>query len=234
MKFSQKIRQQADRMFEECYHHPFVQGIGQGKLEKEQLIHYVKQDYEYLNAMIQARALGMAKCKTREDMEMFHTSIGFILNSETHPHHNMCKQAGVRYEDLQGYPLAPVAQHYAKHMLHTAYEGTIGDIIAATLPCPWIYLYVGERLMKEINPDPDHPFYDWISFYGNQEEPRMNVYLDTLDRLAETASEEEKQRWQEHFLEGCQLEYMFFDMAYHASDWPFDREPAALSGRGKQ
>ncbi|SFE57195.1 thiaminase II [Alteribacillus iranensis] len=220
MSFSQELRRKADHLFDACYEHPFVQGIGKGQLEKDQLIHYVKQDYEYLNAMIQARALGLAKCQTREDMEMFHTSIGFILNSEIHPHHNMCEQAGVTYEELQGYRLAPIAQHYAKHMLHAAYEGTLGDIIAATLPCPWVYLDCGERLIKDYNPEPSHPYYDWISFYGSQEEPRMNVYLDKLDQLAEKATAEEKQRWEDHFLEGCQLEYMFFDMAYQAADWP--------------
>ncbi|MFZ4451417.1 thiaminase II [Salibacterium aidingense] len=221
MRFSEKLRQKADHMFTSCYDHPFIQGIGKGHLEKEQLIHYVKQDYEYLNAMIQARAIGMAKCTTREDMEMFHTGIGFILNSEIHPHHNLCDQAGVGYDELQGYPLAPVAQHYAKHMLHTAYEGNLGDIIAATLPCPWIYLYVGERLVQEFAPEETHPFYGWISFYGKQEEPRMQEYLDKLDQMAETATEEELNRWEEHFIDGCQLEYMFFDMAYKVEDWPF-------------
>ncbi|RSL32152.1 thiaminase II [Salibacterium salarium] len=221
MTFSEMLRNQANDVFEACYDHPFIQGLGHGKLEKEQLIHYVKQDYEYLNAMIQAKGIGIAKSKTREDMEMFHKTISFVLNSEVHPHHNLCDQAGIGYDELQGYPLAPVAQHYAKHMLHTSFEGNLGDIIAVTLPCPWIYLYVGQCLMEEFSPDETHPFYDWISFYGKQEEPRMNAYLKRLDQLAETASDEDKKRWQNHFIDGCQLEYMFFDMAYKAADWPF-------------
>ena len=51
----------------------------------------------------------------------------------------------------------------------------------------------------------------------------MYKYIDRLDELAETAGEEEKNRWRRLFMEGCQLEYMFFDMAFHAADWPFER-----------
>lgn len=228
MSFSHQLRKEADHIFEACFTHPFVQGIAEGKLEKEQLIHYVKQDFEYLNAMIQTRALGMSKCKTREEMEMFNTSISFILNSEIHPHNNFCQVAGVDYEDLQGYPLAPAAQHYTSHMLNVAHEGTIGDVIAVTLPCPWVYLYIAERIIKEYTPDQSHPFYEWIMFYGAQTEPRMNVYLDKLDEIAEQASDEVKQQLREYFMLSCQLEYMFFDMAYTLQNWPVQKESITL------
>lgn len=228
MNFSHELRKEAEHIFEACYNHPFLKGIAEGHLGAEQLIHYVKQDFEYLNAMIQARALGMAKCTNREDMEMFNTSISFILNSEVHPHNNFCKVAGVNYEDLQGFPLAPTAQHYISHMLNVAHEGTLGEIIAVTLPCPWIYLYIGERIIEEYQPTENHPFYDWITFYGAQEEPRMNSYLKKLDELAEKASEEEKAKMKEHFMLSCQLEYMFFDMAYKIEQWPVQKESTTV------
>lgn len=223
MKFSELLWQDTEHIFEACWENPFVQGIGKGKLPKASLIHYVKQDFEYLNAMIKAKAIGVTKCTSREDMIMFKDTIDFVLNSETHPHHNLCEQAGVAYEELQGYALAPVSQHYVLHMLHHAEKGNLGDVIAVTLACPWVYLYVGERLMKEVEPDGHHPFNDWIRFYGDREEREMYKYIDRLDELAETATEEEKQRWRTLFMEGCQLEYMFFEDAYHAKDWPFAR-----------
>lgn len=54
---------EADYFFEATYKHPFVQGIGKGELKKEQHIHYIKQDYEYLNAIIRYHPL-MEKCTT--------------------------------------------------------------------------------------------------------------------------------------------------------------------------
>lgn len=223
MSFGKALRKEADYIFEATYNHPFVQGIAKGEVEPEQLMHYVKQDFEYLNGMIKARALGLAKCTNREDMALFSSGIEFILNSETHPHHNFCEVAGVDYEDLQGFPLAPTAQQYVDHMLTVAHEGTLAESIAVTLPCPWIYLDICQRMIKEYAPEENHPFYEWISFYGAQEMPRMNAFIKLMDQLAEKANEEEKARMKKHFIQGCQLEYKFFDMAYTLEDWPVQK-----------
>lgn len=230
MSFTQELRKEADHIFEACYNHPFIRGIADGTLGKEQLIHYVKQDFEYLNAIIQAYAFGIAKCSRREDMDMLNKSISLTLNCETEPHINLCNVAGVKYEDLQGYPLAPTAQHYTRHMLAASQSGTLGDVIAVTLPCPYIYIEIGERLIKEVNPDKSHPFYEWITFYGvRTEDSQMDNYLKRLDELAEEATEEERKRMKEHFMISCQLEYMFFDMAYTLQDWPVQKECTAAA-----
>lgn len=220
MTFSEDLRHETEELFKACYYHPFVQGIGKGELRKEQLLHYVRQDYEYLNAMIQTRALTMAKCTTREDMALLNEGISFILNDETHPHNNFCEQAGVKYEDLQGESLAPAAHHYSQFMLQIASNGTLGEALAVALPCPWIYLYIGEKLMEDFQPDENHPFYPWISFYGAQEMPRIQKTIDRLDELAVNASEKETADMKKHFYTACRMEYMFFDMAYTLQKWP--------------
>lgn len=221
MSFSQKLRQEADPIFEAIYQHPFVQGIAKGTLGKEQLIHYVKQDFEYLNAYMRVYGLGISKCTERQDIAMFNDKIGFILNSEIHPHHNFCQVAGVTYEELQGYPIAPTAQHYTRHMLTVAAQGTLGEIFAVLLPCPWTYMDSAVRIINEVKPAVDHPFYDWIMFYGDSKmEPRMQKLCDRLDEWALTASPQELARMKEHFLISCQLEYKFFDMSYTLESWP--------------
>ena len=48
MSFSHELRQQADSIFEAILHHPFVRGIATGTLTREQLAHYVRQDFQYL------------------------------------------------------------------------------------------------------------------------------------------------------------------------------------------
>ncbi len=223
MTFTEQLRREADPIFEAIFAHPFVQGIANGDLDKEAIIHYVKQDFEYLNTFARIYGIAISKCDAREDMAMFAEQVSFTLHGEAHPHNNLCRVAGVRYEDLQGYPLAPNASHYTRHMLTVAHEGTLGEIIAVLLPCPWTYLEIGQKLMKEVNPSPAHPFYDWITFYG---EASMNALTDAfcerLNRWAEHADEAEKQRMTRHFLTSCQLEYLFWDMAYTKQEWPVE------------
>ncbi|MDR6243909.1 thiaminase/transcriptional activator TenA [Paenibacillus hunanensis] len=220
MSFSQEIRKAADPVFEAIYHHPFVQGIAEGTLKSEQLVHYVKQDFEYLNAFMRIYGTAIAKCQHRDDMAMFNEQIGFVLHSEIHPHHNFCQVAGVPYEQLQGYLLAPSAHNYIRHMLTAAQEGDLGDILAVLLPCPWTYLEIGKRLLGEVKPDASHPFYEWIDFYGNRTDTITERFCQRLDEIAERTTPEHRERMKRHFILSCQYEYMFWDMAYTLEDWP--------------
>ncbi|MFT4416636.1 thiaminase II [Fredinandcohnia humi] len=224
MGFSVELRKEANPIFNAIFEHPFVQGIANGELRKEQLIHYVKQDFEYLNSFIKIYGIAISKCKKREDMDMFNKQISFILNSETHPHNNFCQVAGVAYEELQGFPLSPSALYYIRHMLTIAYEGTLGEILAVLLPCPWTYWEIGKKLINEANPDRSHPFYQWITFYGNRTDSITTKFCSRIDEWAKEATVKEKEKMKEHFLISCQLEYMFWDMAYKLEKWPVQLE----------
>ncbi len=218
--FTEELRRTADPIFAAIFAHPFVRGIAEGTLAKEQLIHYVKQDFEYLNAFIRVYGIAISKCDHRAAMALFNEQISFILDSETHPHQNFCDVAGVTYEELQGFPLAPSANHYVNHMLTVAHGGTREDIVAALLPCPWTYTEIGRRLLEEVKPDSSHPFYDWMHFYGDRESGITMQLRGLLDGWAESLSAARKRQLEEHFLTSCRLEYLFWDMAYRLEDWP--------------
>lgn len=220
MRFTEELRREADHLFEAIFAHPFVRGIAEGKLGREQLIHYVKQDYEYLNAYMRVYGMAISKCADREEIALFHEQISFILHSEVHPHRNFCAVAGVKFEDVQGFPLAPSADHYVKHMLTVAHQGSLGEIMAALLPCPWTYLEIGRRLMEEVKPDPSHPFGDWIRFYGGMAGEATELMRSRVDAWGETSNQAERARMKEHFMYSCQLEYLFWDMAFKVEEWP--------------
>lgn len=228
MSFTQEIRQQAGGIFQAIFDHPFVKGIAEGKLAREQLIHYVKQDFEYLNAYMRIYGIAISKSTSREEIATFNEQISFILHSEVHPHQNFCAAAGVTYEELQGYPLAPSAHHYIRHMLTVAYEGSLGEIMAVLLPCPWTYQEIGRKLLDEVKPDESHPFYDWIYFYGNRGEDATAKFCSRVDEWAERATAAERERMKEYFMLSCQLEYMFWDMAYKQEEWPVPLQAAVL------
>ncbi|MGN7357892.1 thiaminase II [Paenibacillus sp. SAF-054] len=219
-RFTEELRSVADPIFNAIFDHPFVRGIAEGTLGKEQLIHYVKQDFEYLNAFIRIYGIAISKCDSRSAMALFNEQISFVLRSETHPHHNFCKVAGVNYEQMQGYSLAPSADHYIRHMLNVAHEGTLQDIVAALLPCPWTYAEIGQRLLEEIRPERSHPFYDWMHFYGDREFGVTEQLRLLLDDGAELLSPARKSRLTEYFVKSCQLEYKFWNMAYTLEKWP--------------
>ncbi|MCD5322278.1 MULTISPECIES: thiaminase II [Pontibacillus] len=221
MSFTEQLRHDAHPIFEAIFNHPFVKGIGEGNLPKEAVAHYVKADAEYLHAFMNVYGTAISKCTDKEDIAFFKENIEFVLHSEIHPHHNLCTYINTPYEDLQGYPLPPTADHYIKHMKTTAHEGTLGEILAVLLPCPWTYLEIGHYLMDHVQPTPEHPFYEWITFYVNDEiQDTTNQLRSKLDAWAETASPREKKAMKDAFIKSCQLEWAFWEMAYRQETWP--------------
>lgn len=221
MSFSQMLREEADPIFEAIFRHPFVVGIARGELRSEQLVHYVKQDFQYLSVFARIYGLALSKCTDRKDMEMFNQQINFVLSAETHPHNNFCRLADVQYKELQTSPLLPSAHHYISHMLTVAHEGSVGEILSVMLPCPWTYWEIGQKLNKEVKPDRNHPFFDWITFYADERVGMLTKsFCDRIDKWAKIANNQEKNRMKNHFITSCQLEYSFWEMAYSLEQWP--------------
>ncbi|MGP4066709.1 thiaminase II [Oceanobacillus sp. M65] len=221
MNFSEQLRQENNDLFQMIFAHPFVQGVGKGDISKEALAHYIKADYEYLNAFMQIYGIALSKSQDREDIAYFFDQIKFVLHDEIHPHRNFCEHIGVEYEALQGHSLPPTADHYIKHMMYHAQMGSSGEIIGALLPCPWTYLEIGKKLVEQYQPDESHPFYDWITFYTGEEiEHTTNELRTRLDRFANQSSLEEQEKMKEAFRISCQLELKFWEMAYTCEEWP--------------
>ena len=88
-------------------------------------------------------------------------------------------------------------------------------------PCPWTYLEIAHYLKENFSIDEAHPFAEWISFYAkNEVDTIINTFRTRLDAYAETASDTEKARMKEAFVKSCQLEWMFWNMAYEIEKWP--------------
>lgn len=216
---STELRANNDDWFNKIYEHPFVEGIRKGNLTNEQLIHYVRQDYLYLNAYIQLYGMAITKSVTREDMAFFYQGIGFILNDEVQPHHEFCRAAGVTLEEIQTNVMAMTTRNYRNHMFIVAQMGTLAELYAAMLPCPWTYEYIAQRMLSESLIAEDHPYYKWIHFYGKKVTPSWTeVVCAKLDALSANMTEEERLRMHDAFRVSCQMEYEFWEMSFNLED----------------
>jgi len=242
--FSAELRERYDPIFQAFWNHPFLEGLRDGALGRERVLHYVGQDHQYLSAFVRCYGLGLSLSPDRDWMRWFHDNVAFILDDETHPHHALCRAAGVSYEEAQVERLAPTAQAYADHMLESARD-TLGVMLAALLPCPWTYIWAGTRLMTEDPPAADHPFGDWWRFYGS---PECNGILESFrarfDALAADAGAAERRRMYAAFEASCHYEVRFWEMAWTLEDWtppagdrypdqqmaPLDRKRASAVG----
>lgn len=212
MTFSEEIRQAAQQYWDSSFNHPFVTGIGDGTLPLAKFRHYVLQDAYYLKhfAKIQARAASKAQdFATIAELAEHATS---TYAAELSLHQSFFEPLGISSEALAEFEPAPTAYAYVSHM-HHASEGTLGETIAAILPCYWLYYEVGQQLQSCT---PDSPIYaQWIATYSSEWFERVVFeQVDRLNDLAERASAEERERMKQHFVKSCYYELMFWQMGW--------------------
>lgn len=218
MKFSQMIRRDANPIWRASFEHPFVTGIADGTLPLDCFRYYVLQDSYYLSNFAQIQALGAAKAGDLHTSDRMAAHVQGTYQAEMALHENFTKRLGVTEEEKANFVPAPTAYAYTSH-LHRAGAGHLGDIIAAILPCYWLYYEIGEKLQGST---PAEPIYqEWIAAYGGDWFKQLvEEQINRLDEIAETVSDKDRLRMKELFMTSSRYEYMFWEMAYRQEQWP--------------
>ena len=74
---------------------------------------------------------------------------------------------------LSQYPVAsvqgPVTKHYVDHLQAVAFSGSYGEVVAAVLPCYWLYAEVGRVLHADyLLFAGEHPYGAWLATYADE------------------------------------------------------------------
>ncbi|MCW6652794.1 thiaminase II [Aerococcaceae bacterium NML210727] len=218
---TQTMKEKALPILDQIYNDGFIQGVIRGDISKEAVAHYLRADSLYLDSFVDIYGMLISKCTTKEDKKFFHAQIDFILNQEVDAHKVMANYVGLPYEEvIKGGAWYPSADHYIKHMFYNVYANSLAETIAAMAPCPWVYLMIARRIVAEHQIAEDHPLRDWIYFYTGDFIDEIMHELDRMvEKFAATATEEEKQRLVNNFVQSCEHERNFFNMAYTQERW---------------
>ena len=223
MKFSERLHTNLQPIWRKNHAHPFVQGIGDGTLDKEKFRFFMVQDYLYLIDYAKLFALGAMKADDVETMGKFAGLLDTTLNEEMSLHRQYGEKFGITPEEFEKAKPSPTTLAYSHYMLHVGQNGTLADLVAAVLPCMWSYWEIGKEL-NEIPGASEHEFYgEWIKMYSSKEFGDLAIWtIDLLDRLTEGKPEDELAKLEEIFLNTTRFEYMFWEMSYNMEMWPTD------------
>lgn len=223
MTFSNRLHEKLLPIWRKNHAHPFVQGIGDGTLDKEKFRFFMVQDYLYLIDYAKLFALGAMKAKDVETMGKFAELLDSTLNEEMSLHRQYGKKFGITVEEFERAKPSPTTLAYSHYMLHVGQNGTLAHLVAAVLPCMWSYWEIGKEL-SEIPGAKEHEFYgEWIQMYSSEEFGLLAEWcIELLDKLAEDTTLKEQEYLEEIFLNTTRFEYMFWDMAYNQEMWPTD------------
>lgn len=218
-KFSEQLRRRAASIWRAIDDHPFLRELHAGTLPMERFTYFVLQDYVYLLDFAQVLALGAAKSPDLPTLELFCRHALGAVEVERSFHAGFGKSLGLAQRQLDAVKKAPTTQAYIDHLQSVARGGSLGEIVAAVLPCYWIYGEVGRRLYRH-RPRRPKIFREWIEIYASENFWRpVREQIALANRLGAAASGGEKRLMAQHFLLSSRYEYLFWEQAYKREMW---------------
>ncbi len=156
----------------------FVRALEDGTLSPEAFRWYLEQDALYLRDFARVLADLSRTAPTADEQTFWAGGAHAALTTELQLH--TAWLAGGRTEDAAPVRPSRTTTAYLDHLLATAARADHGTLVAAVLPCYWLYADLGNRLQHLATED--HPYRDWLLTYGDP------VFAQAAGRAVEIAT----------------------------------------------
>ena len=218
--FSTKLRSGSQRIWRAIQSHPFLDELHRGALPLDRFTYFILQDYVYLLDFAQVLCQGGAKSPNLETLALFCWHALGAVEVERTFHASFGKSLGLSRKQLDEVPKGPITQAYIAQLQSVARSGTLGELVAAVLPCYWIYGEVGRRLYRN-RPLKPRIYREWIETYASDAFWRpVREQIQLMNRLGATAGRSEQKIMMAHFALSSRYEFMFWEQAYRMERWP--------------
>ena len=216
MKTTERLLEATKKLWADYNKHPFVCGIQEGTLDKEKFKYYIIQDYLYLIEYTKVFAIGIAKAKSVEVMQLFSSYVHLLADSEMDIHKGYMGIFGVTQEELDNTHVALDNLSYTSYMLRIAYEEGEAEILTAILSCAYSYEVIARNIASNNPSAINHPFYgSWVQGYASDAYHDENMILmDTLDKLTKDYTEKQLEHLKDIFINCSRYEMGFWDLAW--------------------
>lgn len=160
--------------------HPFVCGLREGTLPRQNFQRYIAQDAYFLDAFARAYALALAHSPDQQGLHDFFDLLAGVLE-ELRLHASYAGQWDVKLSEVT--PMQATLA-YTDFLLAIAALHGVGETCAAMTPCMRLYAFLGQSLAVE-HLSEEHPYAEWIRTYAAPEFEALAARLESLlDRYA--------------------------------------------------
>jgi thiaminase (transcriptional activator TenA) len=196
---------------------PFNTELAAGTLGPEQFRGYVVQDALFLAEYSRVLAIAGAKAPDGASLNLFVQSAVEAVAVEQALHARYFGEFGIS-ASAPAEP-SPDCLAYTSFLLATAYQEPWDVLVAALLPCFWLYWDVGSAIVQRSRPD--NPYRAWIETYADAAYGEVvKQVIATADRAAAAATPAAQERMLAAFVRSTLYEWLFWDGAYHRRGWP--------------
>jgi thiaminase/transcriptional activator TenA len=218
-KFSSQAWQDNRPLYDAILDLPFNRELTAGTLREDRFRHYIVQDAHYLEGFARALALAAAKADNADRIVQFAAAAQTAIIVERALHADYFQKFGITPDDFAAARPTPVCDHYVSYLLRIAALEPFPVVLAALLPCFWIYWEVGKSIhARAAQPN---PYQAWIDTYAGKEfADAVQSVIATTDAVATRTSPDTLAAMHAAFTRATQLEWMFWDSAYRLAKWP--------------
>lgn len=219
MKTTERLLSASKDIWEAYNEHPFVQGIQDGTLDQERFKYYIIQDYLYLEEYAKVFAIGIAKAKSPDTIQLFSKYVTLLTEGEMDIHRGYMGRFGVSWEELEATPRSLDNLSYTSYMLRVAYEEGEAEILTAILSCAYSYEVIARKIVANNPAALHHPFYgDWVQGYASAHYSEANILLlDMTDKLTRHYTEQQLCHLTDIFVACSRYELAFWELAWNMS-----------------
>lgn len=215
MKWSESTWQKTQPIYNKILELPFLQSLAEGSLAIEKFQFYIKQDSIYLEHF--GRVLAMIGAKSNH-IDHALTYMRFAENAivvENALHESFFIDYNIQEKGL----IQPICHHYVHYLKSLAGFEAVEITTAATLPCFWIYMKVGQHIVKHTKLE-NNPYEKWINTYANEDfEKGVQQALSICDTIAEETTDDIRNKMTEAFLMAAHFEHEFWRAADDTIIW---------------
>ncbi|MEX2446738.1 MAG: thiaminase II, partial [Dehalococcoidia bacterium] len=217
--FHQHLDRATAETWEAIFALPFLARLADGTLEEDRFAWFIKQDVHYLDIFARVLARGAELADDAPTRAFLEQGSENVRRVEEALHATLAPRLGIDMEALRATEPAAVTVAYTDHLQRVASHGPLGEVVAAVLPCYWVYGRVGERLIA--SPPPSELYAGWVRTYASPEfASSVERQIANLDRLAAAADEATRARMERWFRRSLRYEWMFWDQADRKASWP--------------
>src|SRR5215813_1133522 len=218
-RFSEDAWRRTKALREAIHRLPFNAELAAGSLSRDRFQTYIVQDAIYLGQFSRALAISAAKAPDTATMESFAQSALGAIAVEQALHGRYLRDFGVDPAEIADAEPSPDCLAYTSYLIAAAYHEPWEVLVAALLPCFWIYWDVGCAIARKAAPQ--NPYRAWIETYADE---RFGKAVETAvaigDRAATAVTAATRAAMLAAFVRACQYEWLFWDGAYQGRSWP--------------
>jgi thiaminase/transcriptional activator TenA len=196
----------------------FNRELAAGTLDQAKFQFYITQDALYLDQYGRILAMAGARGPDGATLRLFAESALEAVAVEQVLHSQYLTQFGADPSEAEP---SPDCLSYTSFLLATAYHEPWEVLMAALLPCFWIYWDVGNAIARQAAAD--NKYRAWIDTYSDEGFGNaVRAVIAATDKAAEGATDAIRARMMSAFVRSSRYEYLFWDGAYQLRCWPVE------------